>query len=84
MLTEAKRPNYYFFLFEFIFPLSFQQLMIAQMEKWLTMVIAMMKPTMKIVSLTVMIAVEVVPTLNFAHNVPALVILQAMGIQILC
>ena len=54
------------------------------MENWLTMVIAMMKPTMKIVSLTVMITVEVVPTLNFAHNVPALVIFQAMGIQILC
>ena len=45
---------------------------------------AMTKPTMKIVSLTVMIAVEVVPTLNFAHNVPASVILLAMGIQILC
>ena len=48
------------------------------------MVTAMMKPMMKIVSLMVMIAVEVVPTLNFAHNVPALVILLAMGIQILC
>ena len=48
------------------------------------MVTAMMKPMMKIVSLMVMIAVEVVSTLNFAHNVPALVILLAMGIQILC
>ena len=53
------------------------------MENWLMMVTAMMKPMMKIVSLMVMIAVEVVPTLNFAHNVPALVILQAMDIQIL-
>ena len=47
------------------------------------MVNVMTKPTMKIVFLTVMIAVEVVPTLNFAHNVPTLVILLAMGIQIL-
>ena len=54
------------------------------MENWLMMVTAMMKPMMKIVSLMVMIAVEVVSTLNFAHNVPALVILLAMGIQILC
>ena len=54
------------------------------MENWLTMVIAMMKTTMKIVSLMGMIVVEVVSILIFAHNVPALVILPAMGIQILC
>ena len=83
MLTEAKRPNYYFFLFEFIFPLSFQQLKIAQMENWFMMVIVMMKTTMKSVSLMGMIVVEVVSILIFAHNVPALVILQAMGIQII-
>ena len=53
------------------------------MENWLAMVIAMMKTTMKIVSLTGMIVVEVASILIFAHNVPALVILQAMGIQIL-
>ena len=48
------------------------------------MVIAMTKATMKIVSLMGMIVVEVVSILIFAHNVPALVILPAMGIQILC
>ena len=47
------------------------------------MVIVMMKTTMKSVSLMGMIVVEVVSILIFAHNVPALVILQAMGIQIL-
>ena len=54
------------------------------MENWLMMVIAMTKTTMKIVSLTGMIVVEVASILIFAHNVPALVILPAMGIQILC
>ena len=48
------------------------------------MVVAMMKATTKIVSMTVMIVVEVVSTLNFVPNVSALVILAAMAIQILC
>jgi hypothetical protein len=48
------------------------------------MVGAMMKATMKIVSMMVMIVVEVVSTLNFVTNAPALVILPAMAIQILC
>ena len=48
------------------------------------MVIAMTKATTKIVSMTVMIVVEVVSTLNFVPNVSALVILAAMAIQILC
>ena len=48
------------------------------------MVIAMTKATTKIVSMMLMIVVEVVSTLNFVPNVPALVILLAMAIQILC
>ena len=82
-LLRQKDQIRFFFLFEFIFPLSFQQLKIAQMENWLMMVTAMTKTTMKSVSLTGMIVAEVVSILIFAHSVPALVILQAMGIQIL-
>ena len=48
------------------------------------MVIAMTKATTKIVSMMLMIVVEVVSTLNFVPNVPALVTLPAMAIQILC
>ena len=48
------------------------------------MVIAMMKATTKIVFMMLMIVVEVVSTLNFVPNAPALVILPAMAIQILC
>ena len=50
----------------------------------LVMVFAMTKLILLNVIMMVETVVEVVPTLKFVPNVPALVILLAMGIQILC
>ena len=50
----------------------------------LVMAYAMMKQILLNVIMIVETVVEVVSSLNFVPNVPALVILLAMGIQILC